>query len=88
MTPKLWPYPNVLSWSMPSLSSISFSSSAISLHFAPGLVNNKVLRSYVHYICRAANDPSVFTITEMAPTRAFFWLKVPTCLLVLSHLRH
>ena len=27
---------------------------------------------------RAANDPSVFTITEKAPTRAFSWLKVPT----------
>ena len=26
----------------------------------------------------AANDPSVFTITEKAPTRAFSWLKVPT----------
>ena len=24
---------------------------------------------------RAANDPSVFTITEKAPTRAFSWLK-------------
>ena len=27
---------------------------------------------------RAANDPSVSTITEKTPTRAFFWLKVPT----------
>ena len=27
---------------------------------------------------RAANDPSVFKITEKAPTRAFSWLKVPT----------
>ena len=27
---------------------------------------------------RAANDPSVFTIMENAPTRAFFWLKVHT----------
>ena len=27
---------------------------------------------------RAANDPSVFTITEKAPTRAFSWLKAPT----------
>ena len=35
-------------------------------------------------ISRAANDPSVFTITEKAPTRAFSWLKA----LVLSHLRH
>ena len=26
---------------------------------------------------RAANDPSVFTITEKAPTRAFFWFKAP-----------
>ena len=27
---------------------------------------------------RAANDPSVFTITEKAPTRAFSWLKAHT----------
>ena len=27
---------------------------------------------------RAANAPSVFTITEMAPTRATSWLKEPT----------
>ena len=27
---------------------------------------------------RAANDPSVFTITEKAPTRAFSWFKAPT----------
>ena len=27
---------------------------------------------------RAANDPSVFTITEKAPTRDFSWLKAPT----------
>ena len=27
---------------------------------------------------RAANDPSVFTIMEKAPTGAFSWLKVPT----------
>ena len=27
---------------------------------------------------RAANDPSVFTITEKAPTRTFSWLKAPT----------
>ena len=26
---------------------------------------------------RAANDPSVFTITEKVRTRAFTWLKVP-----------
>ena len=26
---------------------------------------------------RAANDPSVLTITEQAPTRAFSWLKAP-----------
>ena len=35
-----------------------------------------VLRHSVLY--RAANDPSVFTITEKAPARAFSWLKVPT----------
>ena len=29
-----------------------------------------------HVITRAANDPSVFTITEKAPTRAFSCLKV------------
>ena len=27
---------------------------------------------------RAANDPSVFTITEKVPTGAFSWLKAPT----------
>ena len=27
---------------------------------------------------RAVNDPSVFTITGKAPTRAFSWLKAPT----------
>ena len=26
---------------------------------------------------RTANDPSVFTIMEKAPTRAFSWLQVP-----------
>ena len=26
----------------------------------------------------AADDPSVFTITEKAPIRVFSWLKVPT----------
>ena len=31
-------------------------------------------------LVRAANDPSVLTITEKAPTRAFSWLKVPTSL--------
>ena len=29
-------------------------------------------------LIRAANDPSVFTITKKAPTRAFSWLKVAT----------
>ena len=28
-------------------------------------------------VTRAANDPSVLTITEKAPTRTFSWLKVP-----------
>ena len=32
--------------------------------------------------CRAANDPSVLTITEKAPTRAFYRLKAPTSTLV------
>ena len=29
-------------------------------------------------LARAANDPSVFTITEKAPTVAISWLKAPT----------
>ena len=29
-------------------------------------------------VIRAADDPSVFTITEKAHTMAFSWLKVPT----------
>ena len=37
-------------------------------------------------VTRAAIDPSVFTITEKAPIRAFSWLKVH--ILVLLHLRH
>ena len=28
-------------------------------------------------VTRAANHPSVFTITEKAPTRAFSWLEAP-----------
>ena len=32
----------------------------------------------MNIVTRAANDPSVFTITEKAPTRAFSGLKVPT----------
>ena len=40
----------------------------------------------VTLLTRAANDPSVFTIKEKAPTRVFFWLKVHT--IALSHLRH
>ena len=43
------------------------------------------VRSQVMQV-RAANDPSVVTITEKAPTRAFSWLEAPT--LALSHLRH
>ena len=38
-----------------------------------------LLRSRV--MSRAANDPSVITITEKAPAKAFSWLKAP------SHLR-
>ena len=34
---------------------------------------------------RAANDPSVFTITEKAPIRAFSWLKVPSSVLFQRH---
>ena len=34
------------------------------------------VRSQVMQV-RAANDPSVVTITEKAPTRAFSWLKAP-----------
>ena len=32
----------------------------------------------VTIIGRAANDPSVFTITEKAPIRVFSWLEAPT----------
>ena len=35
---------------------------------------------------RAANDPSVFTITEKTSTRAFSWLKVPTSAFTLKTL--
>ena len=38
------------------------------------IFNLNILRE----IIRAANDPSVFTITKKAPTRAFSWLKAPT----------
>ena len=31
-----------------------------------------------YLVTRAANDPSVLTITEKASTRAFYWLKAPT----------
>ena len=30
------------------------------------------------FLGRAAKDPSVFIITEKAPTRAFLWLKAST----------
>ena len=30
------------------------------------------------FMIRAANDPSVLSITAKAPTRAFSWLKAPT----------
>ena len=32
----------------------------------------------VTMMTRAANDPSVFTLTQKAPTRALSWLKEPT----------
>ena len=35
--------------------------------------NNKNIKNNIEI--RAANDPSVFTITEKAPARAFSWLK-------------
>ena len=35
----------------------------------------------LHIIARAANDPSVLTITERAPTRALSQLKVPASVL-------
>ena len=42
-----------------------------------------------HDTTTAANDPSVFTITEKSPTRAFSWLKAPTSALTFkSLLRH
>ena len=49
----------------------------------PELLLQEVLtRVLMHRVTiRAANDPSVFTITEKAHTRAFSWQ-------VLSHLRH
>ena len=34
--------------------------------------------TYTRGTNRAANDPSVLTITEKAPTTDFFWLKTPT----------
>ena len=34
---------------------------------------------------RAANDPSVFTVMEKAPTKAFSWLKVPTSAFTFRH---
>ena len=37
-----------------------------------GFVRSQVMQVSV------ANDPSVVTITEKAPTRAFSWLKAPT----------
>ena len=37
-----------------------------------GVIGNESVKS------RAANDPSVFAITEKAPTRTFSWLKSPT----------
>ena len=40
-------------------------------------MNVSTLRYSGSVECRAANDPSVFTIMEKAPTRAS-WLKAPT----------
>ena len=60
-----------------------------------GILGN--LLAAPHFSCtssvqiRAANDPSVFTITEKAPnrTRAFSWLKVPnSAFLFKKVLRH
>ena len=42
----------------------------------PGAAQGAAINSLV--LTRAANDPSVFTITEKALTRAFCWLKAPT----------
>ena len=48
--------------------------------------------SLMHYLSTilvqisAANDSSVFTITEQAPTKAFSWLKAPTCTFTLKTL--
>ena len=55
--------------------------------------DNYDFHCYIHmavvavlFMARAANDTSVFTIEEKAPTRAFSWLKAPTS--TFSHLRH
>ena len=41
------------------------------------LVARHFMRKQTLVGTRAANDPSVSTITEKAPTMAFFWLKAP-----------
>ena len=43
-----------------------------------GLLRNVRMDRKMFVRFRDANDPSVFTITEKAPTRAFLWLKAPT----------
>ena len=51
-----------------------------------GVANSPVSEKH---ISRAANDPSVFTISEKAPTRACSWLKAPTSALTFKTLlRH
>ena len=52
------------------------------------VLNERMKRMMCWVIYRAANDPSVFTITEKAPTRDFSWLKGDKQILALSPLRH
>ena len=46
------------------------------------IVGEWILATMTYLVCsvvsRAANDPSVFTITEKAPTMTLSWLTAPT----------
>ena len=46
--------------------------------FLVGKPNVAKLANFPEIEVRAANDPSVFTITENALTSAFYWLKAST----------
>ena len=58
---------------------------AVSTH---SLLVTSYSTAFIIFIIGAANDPSVFTITEKAPTRAFSWLKVPTSAFTFKTLKH